>query len=327
MCTWAAVTGCSDPAAVPSSPIEHASLVSTQDTPAWRRRAAIPTARTSAEMAVVNDANGQPIFYVFGGAAACGFYCQLATVEAYDPATNTWSTKAPMPDGGRWGMSGAAVINDKVYLPGGWNGNNNPNGPSGDLFEYTPATDSWRIIDGARQTSEGVAGVIGGQLYVLTGLETTGAVGFLDRYDPVTETWTSLPDAPTEHDGASGGVINGKLYVAGGFNHAVGTHTQLDVYDPVTNTWTTKAPMLTARGTATGVVMNDKLYILVGGAPVEIYDPATDTWSTGVGAPYDISRFAAASHMGPGGQWTALVTAGARGSLSHRTWVYDPSVP
>ena len=289
----------------------------------------MPTTRTSAVMAVVKDANGRPIFYVFGGAAPCGFYCQLATVEAYDPATDTWTTKTPMPDGGRWGITGAAVINDKVYLPGGWNGNNNSEGPSGDLHEYTPATDSWRVINGARQTSLGVVGVIGGQLYVLTGLETTGAVGFLDRYDPVTETWTSLPDAPTEHYGGSGGVINGKLYVAGGYNNAEGQHTQLDVYDPVTNTWTTKAPMLTIRPTSSGVVMNDKLYILVGGAPVEIYDPATDTWSTGVGAPYTISRFAAAAYMLPGGRWRAFVAGGLVASrhYSHRTWIYDPSAP
>ena len=323
--TAAILAGCSEPTAVPPGQQDNETGIVAQDTPAWRRRAMLPTGRTSAEMAVVTDANGHTLFYVFGGADSTGFFGQLATVEAYDPATNAWSPKAPMPDGGRWGMSGSAVINGKVYLPGGWNGLLSSDGPQSDLFEYTPATDTWRTITGARQTAEGVSGVIGGQLYVLTGQDTEGPQGYLDRFDHATETWTALPTAPTEHFGASGGVIGGKFYIAGGANNAVGTHDQLDVYDPATNIWTTKAPMPTARSSATGVVMNDKLYVI--GSTVDIYDPATDSWSSVPGAPYTISSFAAASAMDAGGHWMTFVAGGiAANHFSHRTWVYDPSL-
>jgi N-acetylneuraminic acid mutarotase len=44
----------------------------------------------------------------------------LSTVEAYDPATDTWTTKAPMPTA-RQGLA-AAVVNGSLYAIGGYNG-------------------------------------------------------------------------------------------------------------------------------------------------------------------------------------------------------------
>jgi hypothetical protein len=54
----------------------------------WAPRTPMPTARTWLTSSVVNG-----IIYVIGGYN--GAY--LSTNEAYDPATNTWTTKASMP--------------------------------------------------------------------------------------------------------------------------------------------------------------------------------------------------------------------------------------
>ena len=71
--------------------------------------AAMPTARNPA-VGVVNG-----IVYAVGGWGASNY---LATVEAYDPATNTWTTKASMPTP-RFGLA-VGVVNGILYAVGGY---------------------------------------------------------------------------------------------------------------------------------------------------------------------------------------------------------------
>jgi N-acetylneuraminic acid mutarotase len=79
----------------------------------WALRANLPTGRSGVAGAVVGGC-----FYVFGGegnaADPNGIFHQ---VEAYSPATNTWTTLPPMRTG-RHGIY-AAVIGNIIYLPGG----------------------------------------------------------------------------------------------------------------------------------------------------------------------------------------------------------------
>ena len=68
----------------------------------------MPTARSYPAAAAVNDK-----IYAIGGFGVAS----LATVEEYDPATNTWTAKAAMPTA-RSGLAAAAVYN-KIYAIGG----------------------------------------------------------------------------------------------------------------------------------------------------------------------------------------------------------------
>lgn len=54
----------------------------------WRTRASMPTPRLEAGAAVINGK-----VYVVGGFSGSA----LTTTEAYDPATDTWTTRADMP--------------------------------------------------------------------------------------------------------------------------------------------------------------------------------------------------------------------------------------
>jgi kelch-like protein 2/3 len=61
-----------------------------------------------------------------------------------------------------------------------------------------------------------------------------------------------------------GGVLNGRIYAAGGQNPSSGALATAEVYDPLTDTWTAIAAMSTARyGLSLGVV-NGVLYALGG---------------------------------------------------------------
>ncbi len=79
----------------------------------WRALPPMPTARGGIAAAVVKDC-----LYVFGGEGnpqtPTGVFAQN---EVYDPKTNSWEAQPPMPTP-RHGIA-AAVLNDKIHIPGG----------------------------------------------------------------------------------------------------------------------------------------------------------------------------------------------------------------
>ena len=325
--------------AEPTSPTvsETPALVDIAATSAWTTMAPMPTARGAFAIGVMNNSAGTPIVYVAGGSK--GPPTPLNVVEAYNPASNTWARKAPMPVG-LWGQDGIGAVGNKLYMVGGWRWDDGS--PEGGVFEYTPATNTWRTVQAAMSgnppghpSGEGAVGVIGGQLYVFTGNDDF-YYRVLDRYNPVTATWTPLKKAPHEHWRPGGGVIGGKLYVVGGDGQYLNGITGiLDVYDPGTGTWTTKAPMPTPRHAGASVVLNGKLYVIGGRdtrnadlRTVEAYDPVTNKWSTGVPMPVARASLGAAAVTTSSGTAVAYVVGGFTGTTaSNQTWLYDPTVP
>jgi len=115
----------------------------------------------------------------------------------------------------------------------------------------------------------GSSGMINGMLYVFTGctLLSTGSqvgAGLLHRYSPSTDTWTTLTAAPAAHVYPAVGVLDGKLYVAGGGNNSGQATGRLDICDPGTNSWTTRSPMPTARLSAAGAGVGGLFYVVGG---------------------------------------------------------------
>jgi RNA polymerase sigma factor (sigma-70 family) len=99
----------------------------------------------------------------------------------------------------------------------------------------------------------------------------------------VGDTWTKKVDMPTARCELSAGVVNGKIYVIGGYGDK-GVLPTVEEYDPVTDTWTQKADMPTARCFLSASSLNGKIYA-IGGAnndvlsTVEEYDPVKDIWT------------------------------------------------
>ena len=90
-------------------------------------RADMPTARSNLSVEVVNG-----ILYAIGGHDGSN---PVATVEAYDPSTNTWTTRDSLPTAARAGLE-VVTSNGRLYAVGGWTGTNTP---VGTLDVYTPA--------------------------------------------------------------------------------------------------------------------------------------------------------------------------------------------
>ena len=87
--------------------------------------------------------------------------------------------------------------------------------------------------------------MLDGKIYVSGGLSRRAEyLDALEAYDPVADTWTtlvSLSEARAFHTSA---VINGKLYVFGGWAGVYGSRMDLvEVYIPASNSWARAADL------------------------------------------------------------------------------------
>lgn len=290
-----ALVSCNDaptqPAAVPDRPFAPEFAWASNS---WTSRAPLPSpppeqGREGHAVGVAKNSAGESILYVLGGIDP-NTSNDVTIAEAYNYATNTWTTKSGRFAGSQ--TNGVGVIGGKLYVSGGrgaFTGETRSIRPS--LFVYDPVADAvTQLADMPRPTADGVTGVIGGKLYVLTG-SCGNCAEFISRrfyrYDPATNTWAFLAWVPRAHRNGVGGVINGRFYVAGGVDGNSIT-TNLDLYDPTTNRWTARAPLPTAVTQAGGAVLNNKLYVVGGfdsSRMVYAYDPVTNTWQTKASMP------------------------------------------
>jgi len=253
----------------------------------WSLRAAPrePVWASSAGMAP--NAAGESIVYKLGGRDNEGG--TNWAVEAYNVATNTWSFKSSRV--GVFNSNGVGKMGTRLYFSGGSPVVDAVNTYTNRLWAYDYTHD--RMIERANlpiYSGEGVSGVIAGKLYVLPGAcsgERYPNPGYCAeertkrfyRYDPATNSWTSRAASPHYHRLGAAGVINGKLYVAGGFSSSsFAKVVGLDVYDPATNSWKTLAP-LPSGGHAIGAVIGGRFHVITD-AGTYAYIPAQNRWIT-----------------------------------------------
>ena len=104
-------------------------------------------------------------FYVVGGRGSAGAPTAL---EVYDPQSNTWSARAPMPTG-RSGI-GVGVVNGELYVFGG-------ELPSlhAEVEVYNPGSNTWRRLPDMPAPRHGIwASVIGNKIYLPGGGDVQG---------------------------------------------------------------------------------------------------------------------------------------------------------
>ena len=281
----------------------------------WATKAPLPFQRSHGPVGVLNGN-----IYVIGGLSPVGF---LRSVDAYNPVTDTWASKAPMPvtiDR----PNGAATINGILYVPGGMDFSQ----PKNTLYAYSASTNTWTNREPMPVAGGcGTSGVIAGKLYVHVAQCGGAGQAFL-RYDPATNRWISLPAPTIGHRYGAAAVVGNKFYLAGGmhFDGSTGL-TSLEVFDPATNTWSRRRGPPFNRYMAAGAAAGGLFYVIGGyedGAipsrVVTTYDPGSDTWSSRPELPSARVDLSAAT---VGGRVYAL-GGEVSGRLSNLNEVYTP---
>lgn len=200
-------------------------------------RAPMPTPRYGLGVGVVNG-----MLYAIGGADATG---PLATVEMYDPATNTWTPRAPL-SLPRMDF-GVAVVAGTLYAIGGLA----YGGITASVEAYDPATDTWSARASLPHGRFYIgAGALNGLVYVTGGLRSDQVTQHYrttttEVYDPGANAWTEVTPTPGWRESPGLAVVDGLLYVAGGYDSAV------NAYDPATGTWRFVLPLPDQIGNST----------------------------------------------------------------------------
>ncbi|NND90841.1 MAG: hypothetical protein HKN42_08235 [Granulosicoccus sp.] len=216
-------------------------------------------------------------------------------VQVYDPVTGQWRVigNAPM----ELHHFQPVAIGSTIYVIGAMTCCF-PDEPSvAEIHTFDTVTEQWATVGtmpASRLRGSAAAAEYNGHIYVLGGNtlgHNGGAVDWLDRYDPVSRTWTSLPDAPHARDHFALVVVSGRLVAAGGrrsdlpdvFDKGVAA---TDIFDIATATWHVGADIPTLRAGALAVAAGNE--VLVAGGEIntqstalkvtEAYDLDTNTW-------------------------------------------------
>jgi N-acetylneuraminic acid mutarotase len=188
----------------------------------WTNKTSMPTPRHGLDANVVNGK-----IYLISGLVPHsrfppnGLYTtyELTSVnEVYDPATDTWATKSPIPKAASYYAS--AVVNNKIYII---SANFNQERGYYESFTqiYDPETDTWSYgaasphpVDMAGAAT--VSGVTPQRIYVFGGRQEGLEVNYNQAYNPADNSWSLGASLPTARYGFAVTVANGMINTIGG---------------------------------------------------------------------------------------------------------------
>jgi serine protease len=211
----------------------------------WNFGADASVARAQLSGLCVEDETGQGLVFTVGGRSGG---VPLSNVETYNPVTNVWSSRAPMPTPRR-GLGAAFVPGTgvaggdrgSVYVLGGSNGGAPHAGSPLAVNEaYDVALNEWvtraPMPIPMMDVSSTVYSAATGLIYVIGGYDDTAVSAAVQVYNPATNAWTAGPPMPTPRSNLSAGICGDKIYAIGGYN-GVGNLAVNEVFDPVLGSW------------------------------------------------------------------------------------------
>lgn len=233
----------------------------------WTFKTPMRTPRTSFAIAAYENK-----IYCIGGATSHNIYAGPTVTginEVYDPATDTWETKAPMPKA-TW-LVQANAINGKIYVID-WDGK---------VYAYDVAADSWSAKAPAPTPSAAgfdghVSAVVDGKIHIIGGLSPNEDSNLHQIYSPATDNWTYASPPPNSIGNAlgqgaaaatTGELALQRIYVFGQQGNLRQGEPQGSnrIYNPQNDSWTFGANLPTDRINFGVAVLNDLLYVIGGG--------------------------------------------------------------
>ena len=230
-------------------------------------------------------------FYLMGGRG-------LQPTQEYDPVDRTWTTVSFPPF--QLHHFQPVVVDGLVYVVGAFSGNYPNEVNVGQVYTWNPETNVWAavtIVPVSRRRGSAGTVVYDGMIYLVGGNNqghNGGARPWFDCFDPATNTWTVLPDAPRARDHFLASVVGNRLVLAGGRtttqpNPFVGTIPEVDVYDFTSGVWKTLDADIPTERAGTMNVSIGRHVVVIGGesnsmlpahGEVEALDVYAEQWRT-----------------------------------------------
>lgn len=213
-------------------------------TDTWYRVAPAPIGRAEVT-GVCAEENGEGRVFVFGGRQGSSV---LNDVWVYDPVTDSWSARAPMPTA-RAGMGAAWVPRlNAIFVIGGRDGSVPHSGAPLDVVEvYDLNTGTWTVAAPMpipmMDVYSTVYDPVTHRIYVIGGFDGANVSDAVQIYDVATNTWHLGARMPTPRSNLLAGFCNGLIHAIGGFAGPAGVPVggpELDVneaYHPMLDLW------------------------------------------------------------------------------------------
>ena len=170
----------------------------------WSTVASLSTARQRHGAA---EAGG--LVYAIGGRDPDGI---TASVEEYDPETDTWSTVASLSTARQY--FAAAEAGGLVYAIGGLDSDLNE---LASVEEYDPETDTWSTVASLSTARDRLAAAeAGGLVYAIGGFDGNNTFASVKEYNPQTDAWSTVASLSTARHNLAAAEAGELVYAIGG---------------------------------------------------------------------------------------------------------------
>lgn len=148
------------------------------ETGTWLELALMPNPRHGMQECVINSK-----IYVLGGMGdSASMWNSLKSVEAYNPATNTWETIGEMPiarDGFGYSQQG-----NQIMITGGWCNTTSSSGLRSETYLFNPDSCSWiKSTDLPVKRGSFAFATIGKRFYLIGGENASSSSQYADVYE------------------------------------------------------------------------------------------------------------------------------------------------
>ena len=125
-----------------------------------------------------------------------------------------------------------------------------------------------------------------GMIYAIAGETEDGVTDVVERYDPVTDMWETLPPKPTAVNEIQAVLIGGNIFVPGGRSLDGKVTDVLEVFDPGLDEWVERSPLPEPLSRYSAVAHEGRIIVFGGWNgerfvdQVYEYDPLEDSWAS-----------------------------------------------
>ncbi|GAB4578513.1 MAG: kelch repeat-containing protein [Anaerolineales bacterium] len=192
----------------------------------WSALSDKPTAVTEVQAVVLGGK-----IYVPGGRTANEQITDI--LEIFDPTENAWTTGSSLPI--QLSAYGLATFEGKLYLFGGWNGENF----SDLVFSYDPDKDAWQEVAQLPSPRGFVSVVVNmNRMFVLGGYNGEAALDSNLIFFPgrATNPWENAAPLPEARYAMGAAFIADRIYVIGGIQRETNSAPQL-IFLPANDGW------------------------------------------------------------------------------------------